>query len=121
MALEVTQEGFRIDDCLQRFLDPEQYGPMLASGALKDHAVVDFWRPSTSGAAAGAQRTQAHLYTVQFEEGFTRATIWHEGQSRDVRVAGTATDRFRTVIAAATTATTAVAAADGDRPASTDQ
>ena len=86
VVLEATRDGKDMTGHLNRFLDPQKYEPLLRSGAVKQHAVVDFCSPKS----AKPRMKNEHLYTVIFNAGFAEAVIHHMGDERLVKVAGRA-------------------------------
>ena len=96
-VLEATRDGKDMTQHLNRFLDPRKYEPLLQSGAVKQHAVIDFRSP---GSATPRMQDQ-HLYNVVFRPAFREAVIYHMGEQQPVRVAGRADDATRLALAAA--------------------
>ena len=97
MLLEATRDGKDLTQHLNRFLDPRKYGPLLQSGAVKQHAVIDFCSP---GSAAPRVQDQ-HLYNVVFRPAFAEAVIYHMGEQQTVQVAGRADDATQSALTAA--------------------
>ena len=97
MVLEATRDGKDMSQHLDRFLDPRKYEPLLQSGGVKQHAVIDFCSP---GSATPRMQGQ-HLYSVVFQPGHEGAVIYHMGGQQLVRIAGRADDATRSALAAA--------------------
>ena len=97
MVLEATRDGKDMTQHLDRFLDPRKYEPLLQSGGVKQHAVIDFCSP---GSATPRMQGQ-HLYSVVFQPGYEEAVIYHMGGQQLVRIAGRADDATRSALAAA--------------------
>ena len=96
-VLEATRDGKDMTQHLDRFLDPRKYNPLLQSGAVKQHAVIDFCSP----ASATPRMQDHHLYSVVFQSSFAEAVDNHMGGQRLVRVVGRADDATRLALAAA--------------------
>ena len=97
LVLEATRDGEDLTQNLNRFLDPRKYEPLLQSGAVKQHAVIDFRSPSSA-----APRVQdQHLYNVVFRPAFAEAVIYHMGEQQIVQVAGRADNATWLALAAA--------------------
>ena len=88
VGLEITRESSALNEHLGRFMNTSKYKPMLDSGAIQDHAVVDFRSPPQAGVPVRPRLEDQFLYTVQFLPGFTEARIWHRGASHEVHVHG---------------------------------
>ena len=97
MVLEATRDGKGMTQHLDRFLDPRKYEPLLQSGAVKQHAVIDF---CSTGRATPRMQGQ-HLYSMVFQPGFEAAVIHHMGGQQLVRIAGRVDDATQSALAAA--------------------
>ena len=95
--LEATRDGKDVTQHLNRFLDPRKYEPLLQSGGVKQHAVIDFCSP---GSATPRMQGQ-HLYSVVFQPGFEEAVVHHMGEQQLVQVAGRANNATRSALATA--------------------
>ena len=86
IVLEATRDGKDMTEHLNGFLDPHKYQPLLATGGVKQHAVVDFRSPGS----ADPRMEDEHLYNVLFSADFSTAVVCHMGERQQVVVAGAA-------------------------------
>lgn len=97
IVLEATLDGKDMTKHLHRFLDPHKYQPLLETGGVKQHAVVDFRSPGSANPRMKAE----HLYNVLFSADFSKAVVCHMGERQQVVVAGAADEATRQAFAAA--------------------
>jgi hypothetical protein len=86
IVLEATRDGKDMTEHLNGFLDAHKYQPLLATGGVKQHAVVDFRSPGS----ADPRMEDEHLYNVRVSADFSTAVVCHMGERQQVVVAGAA-------------------------------
>ena len=96
-VLEATRDGKDLTQHLNRFLDEAKYGPLLQTGMVKQHAVIDFRSP---GSCTPRMEDEC-LYNVMFQPTFAEAVIYHMGEQQSVRVAGRADNATLMALASA--------------------
>ena len=125
-ALELTRDSDRWQEHLQRFEPPNvqaaraagKYYPMIACGAVKHWAVVDFLSPPKQQQQllqSPPPQQHAQLYSVRMLS-WDSAEIWHMGELmvKRVALAGTTDDAHNTALWEALRG--AVLQAQGDQP-----
>ena len=117
-ALELTRDSDRWQEHLQRFEPPAgKYYPMIACGAVKHWAVVDFLSPPKQQQPqpqSAPPEQHAQLYSVRMLS-WDSAEIWHMGKLvQRVDLAGTTDDAHNTAMWEALRI--AVQQAQGDQP-----
>lgn len=125
-ALELTRDSDRWQEHLQRFAPPDpqasraggKYYPMIACGAVKHWAVVDFLSPPKQHhplQQSPPPQQHAQLYSVRMLS-WAIAEIWHMGVlvAPHVSLAGTTDDAHNTALWEALR--DAVQQAHGDQP-----
>ncbi len=96
--LEATCDGKDLKEHLGRFLDPAKYKPMFDNGLVKQHAVLDFRSPGAR--QAQPRKTDEHLWSVVFVDGFGEAWVHHMGGCFHVWVKGNADEATRQALSA---------------------
>lgn len=89
LALELTRDGDRLAEHLERFAEGGKYWPMISSGAVEQWAVLDFVSPGQKP----SKETNPGHYTIQGHADWAKADILHQGVAlTTVMMADTAAD-----------------------------